>query len=492
MIHIGTQRECFFDDYLVDTEKTTAEMRMHEPILRGTVLTHDAPWEGDGCDYYNFFFDDAFAGVDGKHSEGVYRMYYLGWQMPSGDPNVPPPRGISVCYAESPDGIHWERPALGISEWDGNKENNIILGKEAPFTIDNFMVFRDDNPACPKEERYKGITSWYVDPEDPSHHRLFSYFSADGIHFTLGRLITDKGHFDTLNVVFWDPEAKIYRGYIRSFHDIPENGDLNAGIRDVRYIESKDFYEWSDPVLLDFGDAEDYPLYTNVIQPYYRAPQTFIGFPTRYVERPGWNGSFEELGGKEKRLQRMKLHPRYGLAITDCVFIFSHDGKKFKRYEEAFLRPAEENGRNWVYGDCYPARGFIETPSAVEGAPNEMSFYMPANHFMGIPAELQRYTLRLDGFISLYAPSKERLLVTKPFTFEGDNLYVNFSSAARGYLYFTLISNEKRYESTETFGNTVDRRIVFEEGVVSSLSGKEVTLEVRMKDADLYSIRFGE
>ncbi len=491
MLNIGKNRECFFDTWLIDESKTTATFRLHEPIRRETVLTHEEKWEGDGSDFHNFFFDDAWNGVDGSCPDGTYRMYYLGWQTPNGNPDSPTPCGISVCYAESPDGIHWKKPSLGLSEFEGSRENNIILGKETECTFDNFMVFRDDNPVCPPEERYKGI-GLYEPHGGAKKREIWCWYSADGIRFRLGCLVTDKGHFDSLNVIFWDKLTGLYRGYIRNCHNVPASGDMNAGIRDVRYIESSDFKTWTDPILLDFGDLEDYPLYTNVVQPYYRAPQMYVGFPSRYMERSEWNGSFEELCGRERRRERMTVHPRYGLTVTDCVFMCSRDGVKFHRFEEAFLRPGMENGVNWVYGDCYPARGMFETPSAVDGAPSELSLLVPTGHWMNKEKRLERYTLRLDGFASLHAGYKEEKVVTKPFVYEGDNLYINFSTSARGYLYFTLTCDGKEYHSGETFGDTVDRKVVFDTDVVSSLSGKEITMTVRMRDADLYAIRFGE
>ena len=58
MLNIGNRLECFFDDYLVNTAQTTAEFRIHAPRRWECVLHHDAPWEGDGCDYHNFFYDN--------------------------------------------------------------------------------------------------------------------------------------------------------------------------------------------------------------------------------------------------------------------------------------------------------------------------------------------------------------------------------------------------------------------------------------------------
>ena len=253
IVELGHNRECFFDNYLFQPSGTTAKLKIHQPVFQDTIMVHDQPWEGDGCDFYNFFFDDQFPGVDGKHPKGVYRMYYLGWQMPGAEPDSKPARGITACYMESPDGIHWVRPELGILKFDGSTRNNIVLNAELNDQIDNFMVFRDDNPACPPDARYKGIGK--------TRGGLRCYPSPDGIHFRRGGIITGKGSFDSLNVVFWDREAGVYRGYIRGFHPAAMPNPMNESVRDISYIESKDFKKWTDPRLLVFDDGEDIPLY---------------------------------------------------------------------------------------------------------------------------------------------------------------------------------------------------------------------------------------
>ncbi len=475
MISISNRRECFFDEYLIDTDKNTAEFKLHEPIRRECALVHDAPWEGDGCDFHNIVKEDGF-----------YRMYYLGWWMLEKGKG----KDIYVCYAESRDGLTWEKPDLGLFEFEGSTHNNIILDRKTHGShIDNFMVFKDTNPSCPADERYKAVCQF-------AHHRpyrpeLICYFSADGIRFRKGHVITDKGYFDTLNVAFYDESIRKYRCYFRSFHAVPESGDLNAGVRDIRYIESEDFINWSEPVMLDFGDAEEVPLYTNLIGSYHRAPHMLVGFPTRYIERREWTPAFDELCGREKRLERMNAHPRYGLTVTDCLFMCSRDGVHFKRYDEAFMRPEAEYPTGWVYGDCYPSYGLIETPSAIPGADNELSFYIFDGHWMGEPTRLYRYSMRMDGFASLHAGAKEKLIVTKEFSFDGDTLYANIATSARGYAYFTLKGEDgSLLTSCEIFGNSTDKRIRFPGDDLSAFRGKPVTLTVRMREADLYSIQF--
>ena len=188
---------------------------------------------------------------------------------------------------------------------------------------------------------------------------------------------------------------------------------------------------------------------------------------------------------------------RYGLAITDTVFMASRDGVHFKRYDEAFMAPPPENPEGWIYGDCYATRGIIETPSDIDGADNEMSIMCQEGRrfkrgkYDDTKLKAYRYSLRLDGFVSRRAGATEKMLVTKPFIYDGKDMFANMATSARGYMYFTLKSNDGEViESCEMFGNSVDKKIGFEDGAVKKLSGKEVVLEVRMLDADIYAIRF--
>ena len=485
-VNVGTSLQVLWDDYVVDAERTTAERVLHQPEHAGVAMVHDKPWEGDGCDYHCI--------VPDRDGRGEFlRMYYLGWAIACGWKDVRKSfsaDGVRVCYAESRDGgVSWEKPALGLVDFRGSKDNNCILDSASfSSSFDNFMVFKDGNPACPPEERYKGVAA---------HKRgLWCFLSSDGIRFRKGWLLTDSGAFDSLNVGFWDGTRGEYHLYFRGFHDVKSerNGDLK--VRDVRHCVSKDFRNWSEPKLLDFGEgAEDYALYTNVIEPYSRAPSMFVGFPSRYVERRSWTPNYDRLPSPEKRRWRMeKSHkgsPRYGLAITDCVFVFSRDGQRFNRTDEAFMRPGPERADNWVYGDCYPARTLIKTPSPF-GGDDELSIFTFDRHWQGLPSRLHRYRVRQDGFISRRASYAGQKVVTKPLVFDGGELLVNFSTSARGRMFVALRDEAGRsVRSVELFGDRVDRAVDFADGgSVAAFAGRSVVLEFEMSDADLYSFRF--
>lgn len=471
-ISIGSRREFFWDDYLID--ETTAEIVQHEPVYREDVLACDRPWEGSGCSYYVIVPDD-----------GKFRLYYRGSRLTNADGTefVHNKPGF-WCYAESSDGIHWERPSLGLWEWEGSKENNIILGDK---WRDNFYVFLDTNPACPPEERFKGLEGL------SKPFGLHGYVSADGIHFTYKGLITDNGAFDSMNVCFWDADAQEYRCYLRDLHGStdPNNKWGKGGIRDIRVSCSKDFVTWSVPEQISFReDQEDIPLYTNQVQPYYRGAHMRIGFPSRYIERP-WSESFDHLPSPEHRKNRMAFSERYGTAMSDCVIMTSRDGKHFDRRDEAFWTPGPEGSYNWVYGDCFPAYGLIDVPAPIPGAEPETALFKVRNSWLR-PIVFERWGIRRDGFFSLKSTYKPCYLKTKPLIFEGSALHLNFATSVAGSMKLTLVTEEgTRYDSCEIFGDSTDRVIAFE-GLedLSTLAGKPVVLEAVMRDSHLYSLKF--
>lgn len=121
-------------------------------------------------------------------------------------------------------------------------------------------------------------------------------------------------------------------------------------------------------------------------------------------ERKGWTPNSERPGGREFRKKHIAISPRYGLAITDCVFMSSTDGYRWNRFDEACLTPGYESDCNRTYGNCYPAVGLIRTEGRYFGYPEELSLLCEAYHRDDKPTELIRFVYRKDGFASVKRP----------------------------------------------------------------------------------------
>jgi hypothetical protein len=126
-----------------------------------------------------------------------------------------------------------------------------------------------------------------------------------------------------------------------------------------------------------------------------------------------------------------------------------------------------------------------------------MSFY--ANQSYGQPtSHLRRYSLRLDGFAAVAAPYGGGELLTRPLTFAGKELVLNFATSAAGGIRVEIqdasgkpVPGYALADAAETIGNELERVVRWKSGGdVRPLAGKPVRLRFVMRDARLYALQF--
>ena len=467
-------REMFWDRYLIEEESGVA-VTMHEPRPENVALLCDRPWEGNTSGYFRVMRDGA-----------GYRLYYRG----AGDVRDAEGRRLSAnegrfCLAVSTDGVTFTRPELGLVPVGGRVDNNLLFRKP----MDNIFIFVDGNPACPPEERYKGLCGEY-------REGLMLYVSPDGVHFSdAGRCVIDKGHFDSLNTCFWDPILGRYDLYYRSLHPVsaPDGGperNVEGHVRDIRHAVSEDFVHWTELGPISYGEgAPDFQMYTNNIMRYPRAPHMAVGWPARYIERRMDAQNIPFLPHWAQRRGLIEDEGRSGTAMSDSLLMRSRDGHHFEREEEAFLRPGPERDGNWAYGSSYMAYGLAWTRSALSGD-EEISLYAIENYRFA-PSALRRLTLRQDGFWSWRAPWRGGRVLTRPVSLCGDGLSLNFSTSAQGHVRLRVCGPDGAplpgYDSGFLFGDSLSRPVTFERPL-SDLVGRPVRLEFLLSDADLFSM----
>lgn len=459
VISLSNRREIFVDDFLIN-ELTNVKIIKHTPVDEGIVLYFDKPWEGKFSGYVTIIKTD-----------NQFRAYYRGVPESGRDGN----ENEVTCYAVSPDGIHWEKPNLGLFEVNGTFNNNVVLANAAPVTH-NFSPFIDLNPSISPQSKYKAIGG-------TKESGLITYESQDGIHWQKMKenAVFKEGFFDSQNVAFWSESEKQYVCYFRI---LSRGGTMGSEeYRSVGRTTSKDFLHWTEPVMMSFGGQPMEHLYTQQTSPYFRAPHIYIAIGGRFV--PGRQVLSSE------QAEKLKVDPGYFKDCSDAIMMTTRGGNEYVRtFMEAFIRPGI-GLNNWVSRSNYPALNVVQT------GPKEMSIYVNQDYAQPT-AHLHRYSLRLDGFTSLNASYTGGEFTTKPFTFLGEQLEINYSTSAVGEIRIEIqemngkpIPGFGLDDCEVVIGNEIARTINWKSNrKLSELQNKVVRLRIFLKDADLYSIKF--
>ena len=449
IIDIGGRRELFVDGYLVE-ELENARLKLHPPERREVVFQVRLPLENACTGCYNLC-------RDGERILMYYRGFY-----PLGEAYADHQESQTTGLAISDDGIHFERPNLGLVEFEGAKENNIVF---RGYASHNFCVFRDDNPAVRSEQRFKAVGGGGRD-------NLHGFCSPDGIHWQPiqeGPLAV-TGAFDSVNVPLWDPHAGCYRLFSRYFDDSP-----GQRVRAIQSCSSEDFIHWTEPQPHVYADGV--PLehfYTNATVPCPGAEQILLSFPMRFLpERE------KDTGGME--------YP--GKGLSDGVFITSRDGVHWDRtFMEAWLRPGRDP-RNWTHRSNTPAVGIVET------AADEWSLYA-AECYGWDDNRLRRLSMRPHGFASVHAGWPGGRLRTRPLVFAGDRLRLNYATSAAGSIGVEVqdeagevIDGFALADAEPLFGDELDAAVTWRGGDLAKLAGKPVRFCFALEDADLFALR---
>jgi hypothetical protein len=369
-------KHLFIDDALVaESSGVTWEMTVPEKIGR-PLLQADEPWELENLMMFGY--------ANSVVKDGdLYRMWY---EVAVANAERRP------AYATSRDGINWDKPHLGIVEFAGTRENNLVEVTGHP-DIDQWQrgpcVFID--PTAPADARYKmsfrlGAT-------------MYSAESADGLRF---RIVCDSvatgGNLDSANISFYDTRLGKYLAYTRwrSKHD-------GVNLREVARTES-DRWDggWSPrvPVIApDERDPKGRDLYTPGVCQY--APDVYLAAMAVF--------------------DHGKNHPRYGRVHAQLAT--SRDGLTWRRADR---RPFIANGPEGSFdsGQIYPG-----VPAVPIGDDVFIYYYgTAALHIRDAerpdPGFISAVKLRRDRFVSASAGG-EGVLVTKSFVCPAGELTLN-------------------------------------------------------------------
>jgi len=462
---IGSDRQLFIDTVLVENSRNVA-LSMNPPVKTGErSIVAENPWETFYAGGYNTVMED----------EGIYKMWY---ECSSRDVRF---RG--VCYATSRDGIRWEKPVLELFEFNGSKQNNILLECQgAPGS-----VFLD--PRKPDGNRFKYL-EWRRAPgkERPPTLSLVLFTSSDGLHwkpYLDGPILTMKDQFDTQNQIFWDDRIEKYVGYVRLNHRIASRHRRflnNYPIRKVGRFETADLAKCPTPEVVfssDSTDPEESDHYTSCVMKYPLSKDVYLMFPSAYLH---------DLEAKRNNDD----------GPMDIQLATSHDGIQWLRQDRRpYVRRGLEGSSDG--GSLYMTIGMLQRGSEIWTYYTGYDFthggYDKTTRLKGV---VSRLVQRLDGFMSLDSAYEGGEFTTVPLVFTGNRLKLNIDTSAMGSARVEILDQSERpvpgftMSDCDTInGNYVNREVTWKnQSDVGGLAGKTVRLRFDMRSTKLYAFQF--
>jgi hypothetical protein len=491
----------FVDDYNIERADNLAR-KLHQPKKHGAVLRPEHRWENIGTNLNNAPIWDA--------AKQVYKLVYgcaaepVDWTTDDlFMAGVTGPRRIQsyFCYAESADGVTWEKPTLKLydyqgTSWDGKPisgENNIIPGGK---------------PAV-------------LDPNDPDPSRRYkAQRHADSTHLQTEKFAVSPDLFNWE----WLDVPGVPQGGTSSLTCDEENGLFIITVkrrgpygRSVYLTTSTDFESWTEPELTFHADHQDQENGFERIARFFDDP----AYVSPLANRP------EEY---KTDVYFLPVFPYEGQYIGMPV-LFHQSGMRAPKYENADGRKSIElvcsrDLRNWAR--VAGRKPFIELSPFGDGSAYDTGELGPANrpivrndelwfYYGGYryrnASQAQTYArdylnssaiylakLRLDGFCSLKGGVEPGSVLTRPLEVDGDQLRINVDSW-RGRVAAELLDpSEERpipgysmEESVPAVADRIDEPLRWKRKTdVSQLRGKTVQVRFSLLCAELYAFWFAD
>jgi hypothetical protein len=480
VVEIGSTKQLFVDDDALIAQASRVSKFQYRPekYSKNPVLIPDRPWETDLISKSGVGIQISGQSVIYDPDEKLFKMWYVATR---GDHDT----GRRWCYAVSSDGYKWEKPDLGLYEYQGSRKNNLISQHQWKGG-GYFNVMKDPRDPDP-QRRYKALGAGKG--KGSGKRGLIVAFSPDGLRWTeyednpptpMGREIADVP-----TMLGWDPHIGKYVYYPRPghllAHEIKGNGS-HRHIRTIGYSTSDDFIHWTPTQIMlapDEGDRVDFQYYqlTAAVDGAF-----YIGF--------------------------LAMHETHRQTF-DIFLLTSRDGfhwawaqrglpflgrSEAQAYDAGYMTPSGpivHDGKVWIYYGAYSgAHSFLLS----ELGPDRLTIALA--------------TLPQDRYLGLLAGPNQATLGTLPLIFKGSRLMVDIDAS---------LPDSKSKEGTNfdecdvraalldqsggaIEGFTIERfrrlresgrqEMSWEGADVGRLEGKPVRIGFRMRNAALYSIQF--
>jgi hypothetical protein len=396
VIPIDVGRQLFIDDWLVEETTLTRTWHRAELVSANPILRADQPWEADGDSTKAAPFSD---GVWYDPRDGKIKMWYLAGPC------------LYTCFAESRDGIHWQKPLLDVVPG-----TNIVL--TAPR--DSSTVWLDEQESDP-QRRYKMFPTMRT-----SHWQLGLRFSPDGIHWS--EPVATSGRIGDRTTVFYNPFRE---KWVWSLRDHPP--------RKRAYHESADPVQGTNEARSEIGPGIVPWVGADRCDPSNPDPQFSAIEPQLYnLDAVAYEsimlGLFSVWQGPENpEMRALGIRKR-----NDVLLGYSRDGFHWDRPDRRRFISCHAVEGAWNWGNMQTAGGGC----LVMG--DKLYFYVSGRSLR--PNGAGDMTtglgiLRRDGFASMDADEAGGSLTTRRVRFQGKHLFVNVD-AGEGELRVEILGED--------------------------------------------------
>lgn len=459
------ERHLFLDPAIL-TNSTGVMLAVNPAQQKEIVIRHDQAWEQLMISFFLTVMEE----------DGKLRLWYI-CRDKMNRPNL--------AYAESIDGLNWIKPNLGIVEYDGSTENNLV-----GINSLEGVVFRDPYPASP-DETYHYLTF-------QKGAGMVRYTSPDGLRWKRDAQAFLPFACDTQNVTLHDEQLGQYVVYLRGWTAGPR---LQDKLRVVKRLTTNNLSEpypiVPDASATNMKKAADLVHLGNELPTVFAADQydppdcdVYNISAQRYELDPRWYLGFPSFLMREKGLSNGRV---------EAMFAGSRDGIHWHRYDRtAYARPGLtgsesasmvfmgtgivfRNGEIWQYGVGLHTRHGDMKP-----------------RYIKTDGAIYRFVQRIDGFVSLDFENAGGQAETIPVKVTGDQLVLNLDTGALGKIQIGLLNANGQSipgfdleECLQVRTNSLNAVVQWkDQPSLAAIQGQDVRLQLRGARSKLFSFRF--
>jgi hypothetical protein len=432
----SVNRQTYARHLVLDSRKIASTSNVK--LVLGKIKKHPAnPLFGEDKTWEQRF-DNFYGSMVYEEDKGLYRLW---WNPFIYDPDEgAEERENGVEYAFSKDGITWVKPELGLVDYEGSKNNN-LMNRDSGH---GHGIFKDPHETD-SSKRYKMIAL---------ENGVSVATSPDGMHWS-NWTRAFKAAGDTHNNAIWAPTLNRYVAISREFAGQGKNRR-----RVVARSESRDFLsDWSDVEIVMDGGPE-FQVYSNAI--FYHAG-VYLGLIAIFdtSDGPTDNKVWTELAWSPDTRQWHRLcqgtpfipnstvegDPDWGTAYA-CL------NPLFKDTDEVRIYYGGCDGKHNRYRDGY----------------------------------LMLATIRKDRWAG-YEALDEGTIETAPLTCDGPNLYICADVKAGGSIRAEVIDVDGLglNDCKPITVDVSDGRITWSGKDLKALNGSRIRLRFKLNKATMYS-----